>query len=196
MKKENILNELAESITNCDVNALATNVAALLQVCNNEEEASREIGAIIFNQYTTHKAPALAQMLETVIRHLPSLAMLGFPENYFFKTAVLLGSVDLYECYIEEAIEPFLASKDEGETIECYLDLATVAEQLTDSFFPNYVQCKKGMDFNGAFGVYEKNENVCLINIEDYETMNDVVEKYNTIIGRRDIVKDLYVRAE
>jgi len=32
---------------------------------------------------------------------------------------------------------------------------------------------------------------VVLINREDYEIMDDVVEKYNAIIGRRDILRDL-----
>ncbi|MEI6627540.1 MAG: UDP-N-acetylmuramate dehydrogenase, partial [bacterium] len=44
-----------------------------------------------------------AKMMEIIIRKRPNLAMLQFPENYLFRVAVLRGSTDLYECYIEEA---------------------------------------------------------------------------------------------
>jgi hypothetical protein len=34
-----------------------------------------------------------------------------------------------------------------------------------------------------------------LIHQEDYEIIDDIIEKYNTIIGRRDILNDLNKRA-
>ena len=120
--------------------------------------------------------------------------MLKFPENDMFRAAILRGSVDLYECYIEEAIVPFVKGKSDNKTVECYMELLTVAERLTEDFFPKYVRCVKGMDFNGAYAQSKENPNAVLINRENYEIMDDVVEKYNAIIGRRDILKDLNKR--
>jgi len=136
----------------------------------------------------------MAGLMQMILQDNPNLAQLKFPENYFFRLAVLKGSMDLYECFIEEAVEPFLKGKDEDEQAEYYLELFLVASNLNDHFFPQYVPCVKGMDFNGAFGVDENNPAVSLIHTEDYEILDDVVEKYNTIIGRRDILKNLEER--
>lgn len=46
-----------------------------------------------------------------------------------------------------------------------------------------------------AFTKDEKNPNAVLINQEDYEKMKDVVDKFNTVIGRRDIMKALIMKA-
>lgn len=50
------------------------------------------------------------------------------------------------------------------------------------------------MDFNGVFARYEKDNSIALIHQEDFEIMDDVVEKYNSIVGRRDILADLEKR--
>jgi hypothetical protein len=193
MEKEAILVEIEDCLIRCDAKNLLLNVEELLKV-TTEEDASMELSQQLFTRYNTFRADAIAKLMETIIRKYPNLAMLGFPANYFFRLAIVRGSVDLYECYIEEVIEPFLVGKTEDEITECYLDLYSVAEKLTESFFPHYVRCVKGMDFNGTFSRYEKDNNIALIHQEDFEIMDDVVEKYNTILGRRDILIDLEKR--
>lgn len=185
-----ILAEVEERMAECDVQGLADSVVELLQHLS-EEEASKELSMLLYKRYTTFKEESTARLMEVIIRTRPQLALLKFPENFFFRVAVLRGSMELYQCYIEEAILPYLEDKNEDEIFNCYSDLYGVADQLNEVFFPKFVKCIKGMDFNGAFAVHEDNENVVLVNREDYEIMDEVVEKFNTIIGRRDIVKDL-----
>lgn len=191
--KDNILSEIEDCIERFDTMGLAMNVEILLTL-TDEEDASKELSLILFKSYTSYKAEGTAQLMETIIRVNPQLALLKFPENYLFRTAVLKGSIELYECYLEEAIEPILTDKTEDEVFECYSDLYATADMINEAFFPKYVKCIKGLDFNGAFHQEGANNNLMLINKEDFDVMNDAIEKYNTIIGRRDILADLTKR--
>lgn len=193
--KENILSEIEDCIERFDTMGLAMNVEILLTL-TDEEDASKELSLILFKSYTSYKAEGTAQLMETIIRVNPQLALLKFPENYLFRIAVLKGSIELYECYIEEAIEPFLVGKTEDDQFECYSDLYATADMINEAFFPKYVKCIKGLDFNGAIKQEGANSNLMLINEEDFEVMNDAIEKYNTIVGRRDILADLTRRIE
>ncbi|OAB25322.1 hypothetical protein SAMN05444395_10945 [Flavobacterium fryxellicola] len=193
MSKEELFEKLNDCYDYGDKQGIVVNIEKY-QKNVSEEEASRDLAEYIFLKFTTNKADAMAGLMRMMIKDNPNLALLKFPENYFYRLAVIKGSMDLYDCYIEEAIIPFLKDKDEDAVNDCYMELTCVAEKLNDHFFPNYVPCIKGMDFNGAFATYEKDTEISLIRSEDYEIINDVVEKYNTIIGRRDIIKDLYER--
>lgn len=189
--KDEILSEIEECMVRCDTGELVMNVERLLTV-TDEEDASKELGVLLYKRYTTYKEESTAALMATIISVNPNLALLKFPENFLFRIAMLRGSVALYECYIEEAIEPYLEGKSEDDTQDCYSELYTTAELLTETFFPKYVKCIKGMDFNSAFlPDDDDNGNLLFINKEDFELMDEVVEKYNTIVGRRDIVKDL-----
>lgn len=190
MTKEIILEKIIDSMNHFDIEDLNTQLDEFLKI-SDDEEVSKELSALLFKRYTTFKAEGLAKFMEIFIRKKTELALLRFPENYFFRLAVLRGSMELYECYMEEAIEPYLKDKSEDDTFDFYIELQSIAEQLTEAFFGKYVKCIKGLDFNGAFGRYPENENLVLINKEDYEILDDAVEKYNTIIGRRDILADL-----
>ena len=194
MGKEEIIKKIDACMERCDLPSFRATLDELLKL-TDDENASQELSRLLYEKYTTIKADSLAGMMEIIIRKRPNLAILEFPENYFFRLAVLRGSMDLYECYVEEVIEPAFKGKTEDEAAMGYMELYSVAEKLTVEFFPKFVRCIKGMDFNGAFGLYEKNDNVVLINQEDYEILEDVVEKYNTILGRRDILKDLNIRS-
>jgi len=193
MSKEELFQELDECYDYGNKQGILDNIKNHQKVVS-EEEASRDLAEYIFLKYTTYKADAMAGIMQMMIRDNPNLAMLKFPENYFFRLAVIKGSMDLYECFIEEAIEPFLKGKDEDEVMDYYLELFLIATKLNDHFFPQYEPCVKGMDFNGIFGVYEKDSAISLIHTEDFEILDKVVEKYNTILGRRDIIKNLEER--
>lgn len=194
MNKEELFEKLEDCYNYGDQQGILKNIQEYQKVVT-EEEACKDLSEYIYYKFTTYKADAMAGLMQMIIQDNPNLAQLKFPENYFFRLAVLKGSMDLYECFIEEAVEPFLKGKDEDEQADYYLELFMVATKLNDFFFPQYTACVKGMDFNGAFGVYENDTAVSLIHTEDYEILNDVVEKYNTIVGRRDILKNLEERA-
>lgn len=193
MSKEKLFEELNDCYSYGDKQGILKNIKKYQNVVS-EEEAGRDLAEYIFLKYTTYKADAMAGLMQMMIQDNPNLALLKFPENYFFRLAVLKGSIDLYECFIEEAIEPFLKGKGEDEQSDYYIELYAVASKLNDHFFPQYVPCVKGMDFNGIFSVYENDSAISLIHTEDFEILDDVVEKYNTILGRRDIIKNLEER--
>lgn len=195
MVKEQILKKIRDKMERCDIQGMSDNVDELLKV-TDDEDAMRHLSVMLSSQYNTFKADSTAKLMEIIIRDRPNLSMFNFPVNDFFQIAVLCGSPDLYDCYIEEAIEPFLKGKPEEEVVSCYLDLYGFAYQFTEDYFLKYRRCIKGMDYNGAFGRYEKNDNVALINQEDYEILNDVVEYYNAIVGRRDILADLIKKSD
>jgi hypothetical protein len=194
MNKEELFENLDECYSYGDKKGLLQNIEEY-QKNVSEEEASRDFAEYIYLKYTTYKADALAGLLQMMIKSNPNLAFLKFPENFLYRLVIIKGSVDLYDCFIQEAIEPYLKDKDEDDQLDYYMDLYTTAIQINDHFFPTYVQRIKGEDFNGAFGTYEENAAVSLIHTEDFKTMDDVVEKYNTIIGRRDIISDLEKRS-
>jgi hypothetical protein len=195
MNKEELLQEIKECIFHCDLSGLATNVEKLLKVVK-KDEACKELITLLNNNYTSFRAEATAKMMEVILRVNPAIGKLEFPDNYFYRLALIKGSYDLYECYIEEIINSLINDKTQEEIIECFIDLHTVADAYNETIFSKYSKVQKGMHFNGAFGRHESNENVVLVNSEDYNIMDDAVEKYNSIVGRRDILKDLLRRAE
>ena len=192
MIKEELFKKLNDCFDYGDKKGIIENIKNY-QKFVSEEEASRDLTEYIYSKFTTYKADAMAGLMQMIIQVNPNLALLKYPENYLFRLAIITGSMGLYECFIEEAVEPFLKDKDEQD--DYYMDLYTIAIKLNDHFFPEYTPCVKGMDFNGVFSTYENDSAISLINTEDYEILNDVVEKYNTIIGRRDIIKDLEDRS-
>lgn len=194
MTKEKLFENLNDCYAYGDKQGIKENIISY-QKFVSEEEASQHFTEYIYSKFTTYKADAMAGIMQMVIRSNPNLALLKSAENYLFRLAVIKGSMDLYECFIEEAIVPFLKDKNEDEQLDYYMDLLLVATKLSEHFFPHYTPCVKGMDFNGICGTYEENPAVSLIHTEDFEILDDVVEKYNTIIGRRDIIKDLESRS-
>lgn len=102
MEKEAVLAKIEDCITRLDINGLGKHVDELITT-TDEDTAGLLLSQQILNRYTTFRADSLAKVLEVIIRKKPNLAMIRFPQNYFFRLAVMIGSVDLYECYIEEA---------------------------------------------------------------------------------------------
>jgi len=195
MEKQEILEAIDQCISVCDAKGITKNVDLLIDNVK-EEEASKLLSILIFNQYSRYKADALAKVMEIIIRHRPNLALLKHPENFFFRLVIITGSKDLYDCYIEESVEPYISKLDDDGKSEYVYDLYIIAQGLTDKFFENYKECVKGIDYNGAFGRYEMNDNLALINQEDYETLGIITENFNTIVGRRDILKMLISKSE
>ncbi|MEI7676232.1 MAG: hypothetical protein WCJ03_05580 [Bacteroidales bacterium] len=193
MKSQKLLIEIEDSIANCDVERMLEGIANLHKN-STDENTCVELVQLFSNNYTSRGADAHAYLLENIFRTYPEFAFVRFPENYFFKLAVIKGSTDFYDCYMEVMIDPFLATQTADEK-KAFLDgLFKVALSLVSSFFPEYKKTIRGIDYNGPFGYYEKDSNVYLIHQQDYEYVNGVVEMYNAIIGRRDILSDLEKR--
>lgn len=158
-------------------------------------EASTILAFYISKNFTTYKADSMAGLLQSMIWKDPALAQINHPENPLFKATVICGSVDLYECYMEEAVEPYLKDKDEDTAIDYYMELQLTATSLTDYLFQKYNPLIKGVHFNG--GIHqEDNKHLLSIPHEDFEQMDTVVENFNAILGRRDILKDLEGRVD
>ena len=188
-----ILEEIADCIEAADIKGFTKSVKELL-ISTDKEGACKELSAILFRRYTTYNADSTAKWMEIILKIDSELGILKFPENYFFRLAIIKGSPELYQCYIEEVIEPYLRNKDEEFVFDSYSDLYALADKLTDTLFPKYERSVKGSDFNGAFAMHELIPNSVIINNDDYEYMDSVIERYNTIVGRRDIVKHLMER--
>ena len=194
MKNEKILSDISANFKKAEIRAFEKNLDLLL-TSGEDLDNSKGLSEVILKHYTTYKSGFLSKAMEIMIRKRPYLALVNHPNNFLFKVAVITGSKDLYECYIEEAAMLFIQDIPEEDHEMFFLGLHTAATRLITPLFNNYVQCIKGMDYNSAFGTLETNENVVLINREDYETLEDVVKKYNAIVGRKNIINDLAKRA-
>lgn len=185
-----------QKIENCFYNAQISELPELIKILISEigvEDASEKYATLLLQKFTHFSADTCAKLMEIAIHKDMQMALAKFPVNPFFRLAVFKGSVDLYECYIEEFIEPLLSrSTDEEKNFDIYLDLYTVAQKIAEECHNNYHRVIKGMDYNGAF----KSERLGILSIneEDFEIMNALCENYNSIIGRRDIVQDLEKR--
>lgn len=192
------IKEIIADIEDCfnygDFDGIEKDIDMLLKQ-HSKDEVSKKLSEMILKNYTIHKSDFLAKVMEVIIRKSPDLAMIKHPENYLFKTSVITGSNDLYECYIEEAAEPALANSKPQKKEHFYMELYNIAQNITELFYNDYKQYRKGTHYNGAFKDYEKNENIVLLAKEDYQVMNDLAEKYNAMVGRKDIVNDLSKRA-
>lgn len=194
MGKEEILMEIEEAVVYADLVELDRLLDLYLSI-ETEDEASKTLAMILYSNYTTFKENHTVRMMEILIRKSSNLATLRESENFLFRIAVLRGSVKLYNCFIREGIEPFLSEREPEAREDYYSKLAAVAEMLSGVLFKKYSRYVKGVDFHGAIEAAEGNKELIMVNRDDYELMDDIVEKYNTIVGRRDIIKNLIKRS-
>lgn len=192
MKKEQIFDEMDECLRHGSISGFNAQLDRLFKKLG-ENKASESFCEYIIGRYTTYKADTMARLLQEVIHKYPNVAHHQFPKNPLFKLVCFKGSMELFECYIEEAVEPYLDGKDEDFVLDYYSELYMIAEEIREQTFEDYIPCKKGKDFNGAFATSESNH-LLSINREDYQTMDKIVEHFNAIIGRRDIIKKLEER--
>lgn len=193
MQDKELLSQIKETIVNFNLPGFKKKLATLISNVG-VQVACEKLAEILYHNYTRYKADAQATFLEAAIKLDAKIALVNHPENSLFKLTILRGSKDLYDCYMEEAVIPYLKINKSTEPDLFYGELLDTAETISASFLPKYVECIKGMDYNGAFGIYNEDENVVVIHKEDYETLEDVAEKYNTIIGRRIIIDDLNIK--
>jgi len=96
------------------------NVQKLLNKVS-EERATELLASYLYNRYTTFKADSIAGLMEIVIRKNLNLGLVNFPDNNLFRAAILRGSVDLFDCYIEEFAQPYLKKDKKVDAIGFYV---------------------------------------------------------------------------
>lgn len=193
MTKEDILIEMDECLDFGSVSGFKEQVGNLLKI-HSDEEVSLLIAQYLSEKYTAFKGEGLATYLEVAIQKRPNLAMVNHPDNPLFKLGIFRGSKDLYDCYMEEAVLPFLSLAIADEHMDHYYELLAVAVEMDEMIFENHEPRIKGMHYNGA--IPGEQPHLARINKDDYEVMEDVVEHFNGIIGRREILKDLNRRID
>jgi hypothetical protein len=190
MKNNNIIEKIEGCIFDWDLKGFQSNLE-LLKRKGDAAEMAHQLAFYFSKNYTTFNADGTAKFIEVAIRSWPEIATVYFPENAFFKLSIITGSPELFECYIEETVDPMLNERSQEDRIDAFYDLLQVAEKLNSTLLRKAERVRKGMHFNGAFGRHEAKENVVLINSEDYSIIDEVVEKYNALVGRLDIIKRL-----
>jgi hypothetical protein len=106
MTTETLLLEINEQVLNGELGGLEENTRLLVKQ-TSELEANQKLAEVLYRNYSQYKSSYLAKVLETIIRINPRLALVDHPNNFLFKAAIITGSVEMYECYIEEAVQPF-----------------------------------------------------------------------------------------
>ena len=171
-----------------------------LMVCMNEgsipafirvlkEDLSQEssmnaclcIGGAIFKCYTSYNSDMLASFLSEAIHFNMNWPKLKGGKNPLFRAAFLAGSCDLYICLLEE-----VKGLKEDDYAEIYCEWQDLNEVLLDKE-KMYI---KGRDYNSG---YEANGQR-ILDLNDFDCMDCMAEKYNAIIGRHRILKDLEKR--
>lgn len=191
---KNILDELYNYIDNVDLIGFEKQVKEYLKI-TDENTASQGLATLILTEYRTERIDELLKLMRIIIRSNPNLALINYPENHFFRIVLITGSFDLFECLTNDAIEPYLNNSSDVEYNEYYSKLLHLGVSLVNLFADQYQPQIKGLQFNGAIEKEENNSNTVLIYLEDYEKMNDIIDKFNTIVGRRDIIKNLMMKA-
>ena len=193
MNDKQILLQLETSANNNDFQSFENHLSELFKV-TDDDNASLLLSAFLMNRYSSATAPEVSKLLELIINKNPELAMINFPDNCFFQAAVLRGSFELYQCYMDEAIESYLYDKSSDEAYKCYMNLNTVADRYNALIFERLPIYVKGKDFKGAVSTFKEDDSLVLINDNDLDFMERIIENYNGILGRRDILKDLESR--
>lgn len=193
MTDKQILLQLEKCADANDFKGFEIQLEELFKV-TDDANASLLLSAFLMNRYSSATAVDVAKLLELIINKNPEMAMINFPDNCFFQAAVLRGSFELYQCYMDEAIESYLYDKSSDEAYKCYMNLNTVADRYNALIFDRLPKYVKGKDFKGAIAIHTEDASIALINDNDLDFMERIIENYNGILGRRDILKDLEAR--
>lgn len=195
MKKENVLKELEENIDQYYKKGIEQNIKDLLSI-SSDEDVSASVAQLLLKNYTRMRSGFYAQVLQDILGIKIDLGLVRFPDNYFFSASILRGSYDMYECYMQEVIERLLEGEPSNKWEQFLIELQNVAQQYNEKIFDNYKPLIKGANYNGAFDDHETIPGAVIIHGEDYLALEGAAEKYNAIIGCRDILKDLAKRFE
>lgn len=193
-KEEELFSEIDNSVSYHDLEKFKVDVQRVLDTYD-DQAACLFFCKYFIRNYMSYRSGYLAIFVELLIKEWPEFATLQFPRNPLFIFIMAKGSIDIYECFMEEAIEPLLEGFDNDTAYNYMADLVVEAEKINEDCFEKYTYQLKGKQYNGAV---RSNEQAHLMSIhaEDFSYMEDLIEAYNEMIGRRDILKDLYRRLD
>lgn len=191
--------EFFENITKCLDYGNIQGVESNLRILNEEyspEDAGQLLSFYILKKYTLFRADMLSVVLEKAIRVNRELALVMFPDNFIFRLTMAAGSVELYECFIEEAIEPELIEQGYNKEQEqnYYLKLCETAAAYNSQYATQYHEFRKGVHYNSAMSDPDRLGYVHLSE-EDYSEIENIIAVYNKLVGRRKILGDLLKRS-
>ena len=178
---QKIIDRMYDCLDYGNLKGFKYSIEEYLVLCD-KVSASQDLATFLVTQYTAARADSIAKLMEIILRCNPNLGLLNFPENSFFKITMIAGSLDLLECLMEEVIEPHLENCNQEEYMRYYTRLLKEEEALNTVFADQYQQIIKGLHFNGICN--SNDSSVFSIHKEDFEIMNDVVDRYNTIVGQ------------
>lgn len=189
--KEEILEEIAECLHYADFDGVIENLNQLF-MAYSVEECAQLIGRYIVENYTLYKAEFLAMFLEKALQLNKILALVEYPDNYIFRVAIATGSYEIYECFIEEAIDLEMNEKtyDAKQKEEYFLGLCKVGAHYNGKFSTQYHEFRKGIHYNSAMTDPNRGGFVHMEEA-DYLAMEETIANYNKIVGRRKILEDL-----
>jgi len=193
MKKDKIIKKLYACLDTADMDGFEKYVNKFIDEYD-ESEVSQELAIFLAKEYTASRADTIALLMELIIRQNPNLALINYPENHFFRVVIITGSIELFECYTEEAIEPHLENASDEDYKAYYTKLLHLAAKLNTLYSDQYEPIIKGINFNGGFP-NESDDSLLSIHKSDFETMNDTVNLYNIMVGRRNVIKALMDKA-
>ena len=179
-----LLKQLNSAVFDCNLNEYER---LLQEMCNHkDEDVALILAKVIYDNLSTNNADYLAKLLEIAIQKRMSWAQIGTKNNPLFKACIVLGSKDLYDCYIEET-----SPLDNDWYATLYNEAILLDEQIMNVLHP----VKKGIHYNGCLKTDDNSSSMVQIQREDYNFIEDVVIKYNGIIERKQIIKDLLDRS-
>jgi len=191
MTKESIIESLYDCLKQADPeHFIAYQVENYINF-SNIQTASIDLSAFLAFQYDHDKEEDLATIMHLMLRANRDIGLINFPENNFFKIALTTGSFELFDVYLMQVVSYYLENKSIEEWKSCYTKLLKKAIDLNQLFMTQYDFVIKGIDYQ----LPEKLENNHLIlSNKDHEEMQDTIDKFNKIVGRKKIMDELVDR--
>ena len=181
------LNELTAklyiAIVNADLREYNKCISDLSEF--DDTQSALALAGVFFKNYSSYNPDYLAKLLELAIRKKMSWAQINSEKNPLFRLCIILGSKDLYDCFIEETIPP-----DE----DWYYKLYDEAIELDEEVMTHLHSVRKGVDYNGCLKTHDNKSPMVQIWREDYNFIESIIVKYNGIIERKRIIEDLSIK--
>jgi len=142
-------------------------------------------------RYKSYYADQASYQLKILFEDCQSV--IESPEAHIplFEMIIINGAVEVYNTFNKIICKPYVSKMDEDQAGDYYFDLYLKAQEMSDILFSRYHSIKKGTHFIGEVAELPSDPSYSIIAKEDYDAMELVIEAYNAIIGRKEILEDL-----
>lgn len=163
----------------------------------NTINVSQEICDALVKYYDVTKIGVNTEILNTLFSENPIINnQIKTPINPFLMMCLITGAVEVYQEYCSCHLNVITREMNENEMMDYYTEMYSVSEELVDGLFHNYKTVFKGTDYNGKMVGINENTDFVMLPTKDYYLMEDLIENYNKIVGRRDIFFNISERYE